>query len=249
MTSKTPTEKEPIETKKAEVAPEEAPAITEAVPENTFAEDEPIEVPTYLPEAGGIAWVELYGKKTDDSDGNQYEIKINLTSRALSPIEALNRLIEAISYAQQYNLKPYSTRYAPKPAETPQAPASAPTIPAPGAAPKAPGIPEPTYEDVEPKTTGVIEAVKMTITPRADGKTKLDFYEEGHQYPDISAVMAPEQLSAMMQAVGAWTPDHFRQIATYDRNQGIHYKISWRHSTQLNRAGNPYKNIVTINPA
>lgn len=189
-----------------------------------------------LPEAGGVAWTELYGQKTDE-EGVVHDVKINLTARAETATEALKALLEALKVAsEEYKLRPYQVlKKAPE----------APPAPAPLDAPAAPvGKPEPTYEDVE-QATGVFNVVKMGVTPRADGKTKLDFYEFGHKYPDISAVMSPDQLSQMLAAVGAWTPEHFKAVASYE----VNYKISWRNSERLNQNGKPYKNIVVVNPA
>ena len=203
----------------------------------------------YLPEAGGVAWVDLFGNKTDEN-GTVHEVKISLTSRATTPRAALESLLDTMKVAKEiYKLNPYQNlKKAPEAAAPQKAPAPAgPAAPAPvaGAAPAPVGKPEPTYENLPGQGTGEFNVVKMAIAPRADGKTKVDFFETGHKYPDISAVMNPDALAQMMQYVGAWTPAHFQTIATYE----VHYKISWRDSERMNQNGKPYKNIVSINPA
>lgn len=188
-----------------------------------------------LPEAGGVAWVELYGKKSDD-DG-VHDVKINLTSRASTPAEALQQLLETLQMAKEvYKLTPYiKSNKAPaknEPVKTEITPAPITGAPAPQ---------EPVYEDIEPQVNK-IAAVKLVSTPRADGKTRLDFYEAGHQYPDIAAVMSPEQLATLMLPTGAWTADHFKTLATYN----VECTVLWKNSQNLNKNGKPYKNIVRV---
>lgn len=192
-----------------------------------------VENTNWLPEAGGVAWCELYGKKSDD-DG-VHDVKINLTSRAGTPLEALQQLLEALSVANEiYKLTPYI-----KSAKAPERPTAVESAIAQAVPPSMPQ--EPVYEDIEPQINK-IAAVKLVVTPRADGKARLDFYEAGHQYPDIAAVMSPEQLAALMLPTGAWTPEHFKTIATYEKNVTVY----WKDSQNLNRNGKPYKNIVRV---
>jgi len=75
---------------------------------NLVKEAETQEIAQALPEAGGVAWVELYGTKTDE-DG-AHVVKINLTSRATTPLDALVSLLGAMSVAHdEYKLKPYQS--------------------------------------------------------------------------------------------------------------------------------------------
>lgn len=192
-----------------------------------------VEKKEVLPEAGGVAWVELFGKKSDD-DG-VHDVKINLTSRAGTPLEALQQLLEALSVANEiYKLTPYmkSAKAPERPTAVESAIAQAVPLPMPQ---------EPVYEDIEPQINK-IAAVKLVVTPRADGKARLDFYEAGHQYPDIAAVLTPEQLATMMAPIGAWTPEHFKTLATYN----VECTVLWKNSQNLNKNGKPYKNIVRV---
>ena len=190
-----------------------------------------------LPEAGGIAWCEIYGKKSDD-DGI-HDVKINLTSRGFTAIEALDGLLEALKIAKEkYHLTPYMVlKQAPKFEAVSQTPALAAAAPA-----VIPVANEPVYENVAAEGTGTFHAVKMTVTPREGGKTKLDFFEVNHKFPDISAVMAPENLVDLMKLTGEWTVDHFMKATAFE----VKYMIQWRNSDKLNSKGNPYKNIVGI---
>lgn len=68
-----------------------------------------------LPEAGGVAWCDLYGVKNVQvsQEGEPLKIqhkvmKISLTSRAATPTQALDQLVEAIKEAKEkYQLFPY----------------------------------------------------------------------------------------------------------------------------------------------
>ena len=197
-------------------------------------------------EAGGVAWVDLHGTKS--LDGISYDVKISLTSRANTPITALTELLAAVKFAQD-NFKMYP--FARKASGASAAPknnnvSSAPAIPV-----SAPPVPsstgsnpvEPTYEDIQPSQGGIVNAVKMSVVPRADGKTQVGFFEAGHQYADINCVMTPAQIVALLSPTGVWTEEHFKVIATYEP---IAYKIAWQPSTKLNKYNKPYKNVVSI---
>lgn len=72
----------------------------------------PFVIPEPLPEAGGVAWIDLYGTRilTDANGGTVRKVfKISLTCRAQSPIAALDGLKEAIDHAEKkYKLFPHS---------------------------------------------------------------------------------------------------------------------------------------------
>ncbi|OGO11457.1 MAG: hypothetical protein A2Y53_00120 [Chloroflexi bacterium RBG_16_47_49] len=219
----------------------------------TKTEEPKIEVPIEtidqtLPEAGGIAWTELYGTKKDE-DGVRHTVKINLTSRAHTPLKALTELLEVMHTAdEQYKLRPYQTlQKAPEASNMPKGnvpptTSAAPVLGVPGAIPTGANPVEPVYEDIQPTGGGIVNAVKMGVTLRQDGKVKLDFYEVGHKYPDISCVMTPPQLVALLAPTGAWTEDHFKAAGSYE----FICKITWVNSTKLNDHGKPYHNITGI---
>ncbi len=229
--------------KRAEVT-DEAPAVPTAeptavsTPEPVYEAIEP-EMPV-LPEAGGIAWCELYGTKKD-AEGIVHEVKINVTARSFTSLEALQDLLVTLKAAADgLNMYPYPKSRAPGQTSA-QAPAQAAQKPAGSPPPAAQPAVEPTYEPVD--GGGIFNAVKMVCTPRNDGKTKLDFFEAGHRYPDISCVLTPEQLAEMLKLTGGWLPSHFQQLGTYEP---IAYKITWKNSARMNQLGKPYKNIVSV---
>jgi hypothetical protein len=193
-----------------------------------------------LPEAGGIAWTEIWGQKTVDDV--THDVKINLTSRAATPAEALDQLFEALLMAKEkYHMNPFQTMKA-APGMASSAPAVAP-VSAPAVAPASAPVATTTAPAASvSETNGVFNVVKMTVTPRADGKVKLDFYEANHKYPDIYSVKTPEAQVALLANTGEWTPAHFAQVATYD----VSYKVQWRNSENKTSKGNFYKDIIGI---
>lgn len=180
-----------------------------------------------LGEAGGVAWCELYGHK--EVDGQQVVVKINLTARELNASLALESLINALAVAKEkYNMVPYNvTKRAPKvEAEDPF-----------------PMKPEPTYEPLDGIQYMAISKIK--IVPGTDGKTQVDMFAEGHQYPDLKVKLTPAQLAGMFKATGEWKPDHFERMGEYS----VNWSVSWKNSTNLNKNGKPYKNVVAVEQA
>lgn len=86
-------------------------ATEEQIPELTDPERFEIVYPEPLPEAGGVAWIDLYGVRiVEKQNGDQLRkvFKISLTCRASTPIAALDGLKRAIDHAEkQYKLLPY----------------------------------------------------------------------------------------------------------------------------------------------
>lgn len=116
---------------------------------------------------------------------------------------------------------------------------AAPVAPAASNAPQSP--------TTQPQPAGIqsIKIVKMSVTPRADGKSDVKFFEAGHQYPDLYATRTPAELAALLKATGDWKEDHFKAAAEYNVMMLIDYKLS----EKKNSKGNPYKDIVTISAA
>jgi len=82
------------------------------------------------------------------------------------------------------------------------------------------------------------------VTPRADGKADLDFWNAGRQYAEIRAVKTPAEAAAMLATTGAWTPDNFTKAGAFTLPVTIEYRLS----EKLNAKGNPYKNILAVKP-
>jgi hypothetical protein len=89
-------------------------------------------------------------------------------------------------------------------------------------------------------------AVKMDVTPRADGKLNVNFYAAGHQYPDMYVTKTPAEMVAALAKCGAWTlAEHFSGPGSYDLPG---YVIEYTLSDKKNSKGNPYKDLADIRP-
>jgi hypothetical protein len=87
-------------------------------------------------------------------------------------------------------------------------------------------------------------AVKMTVTPRADGKTEVGWFEAGHQWADVRAVKTPQDFVGLLARTGGWTLEHFTKVGEY----GVQHLVEWVPSANLNKSGKPYKNLVNVSP-
>jgi len=191
-------------------------------------------------EAGGIAFCTVYVGS----------LPINVTSRASNPYDAMATLLNAVSLAKkglnvtvekqgvvhQAASVTTTASFGPSPFDLPPASSQhdAPAQAA-GSQPSAPAA------------DGVQEfiATKFEIVPRADGKAEMKFYADGHKFPDLYSVMNTEYCIKNMAATGAWTEQHFKQVATYD----VNYRVKWKNSDKLNSKGNPYKDLISVEPA
>jgi hypothetical protein len=89
---------------------------------------------------------------------------------------------------------------------------------------------------------GTLHVKTMVVTPRDDGKAKVEFFEDNHKWADIAMTMAPDQLAGKLSQTADWTPSHFTTPARFQ----VDYLIDWKNSINLNSVGNPYKNVVNI---
>lgn len=200
-----------------------------------------------LGEAGGIAFTQLHFTRYDN-DGYPEVMEVNITGRGRNAAEAFDNLGDAIHYAMSRGWSPYKKgSITPPKAVAPAVPAGTGASPVPAVATtSAVPVPalltdEPVYEDVA--GVNVVHATKLVVTPREDGKVSLGFFASGHKYADITKVCTVEQAVQSLKAVGGFTPEHFKAIATYEP---ISAEIEWVESDKKNSAGKPYKNIVSI---
>lgn len=118
--------------------------------------------------------------------------------------------------------------------------------PAPAQLSPLPGLPTPQAAPAPANGSGVqtIHAVKMEVTPLADGKAKLAFYEAGHKFPDISSTQSIDRLLALLAPTGGWTAAHLATAQPFN----VSLDIDWKPSEKLNNSGKPYKDVVAIRP-
>jgi hypothetical protein len=190
-----------------------------------------------LPEAGGVAWVDLFGLKSDDQ-GVKHLVKISLTQRSSSSAEALEGLLATMRLAgEKYKLAPYqiSTTPAPAPVAVKPAPATAKPAPAPAV----------TTVDGDI----VMRVVKIDVLPQPGGKTKVSFYGDTFtkpvdKFPTISSTRAPDQHAAVFSALGEEynDPDIFEEAVSWTLTCGLIYRLS----EKLDSKGNPFKDLVRL---
>lgn len=199
-----------------------------------------------LPEAPSVVFTQIYGKNAEGQT-----VQFNITVRANTIQEAIDEIMEGIKYGgEKYklttsrpDLKQAPPQKQPKPnTETAQYPQNTTNTTPAQSAP----IP-PTSQATNHTNTSTqnIIAVRMEVTPRSDGKVKLNWYELNHRYPDIYAVLTIERAIEMLIPTGQWELSHFEKVSTYN----VNHKILWRESENKNSNGKPYKNIVSITPA
>ena len=198
---------------------------------------------SYLPEAGGVAFMELWGTVTDSATERREAFKINVTARAETVQGAIDQIISGMRYAnEKYHLKPYN----PMAPQTPNRPAPVTNQPNPNvtnsaAAPApAPAPSQPVQENAA--DNGVIQVAKVVVTPRTGGKSKVEFFGAGRKYADLSSVMTPDSLANLFGAIGGWTPEHFMVATEYP----VSFNAYWRNSDKMNSAGKPYRNVVRL---
>lgn len=224
--------------------------MTEEVQEVKEVKEEavPFDLLENLGEAGGVAFTSLRHYRYND-DGEVEMLEVSVTGRGRNAREAFDNLGDVIKYAIAKGWNPYKKiSSAPARVKAQEAPVgqAVPAVPAvPAGNPKAPApAPATSNEPVlVPLEENVINATKLVVTPRPDGKVSLAFFAEGHKWADITKVCSIEQAIATLAPIGGFTAEHLQAVATYEP---ISAHISWVESEKLNAAGNPYKNIVAI---
>lgn len=195
---------------------------------------------SYLPEAGGVAFMELWGTVTDSATERREAFKINVTARAETVKGAIDRIIAGMQYANEvYHLKPYN----PMAPQTPNRPAPVTNQPNPNVKTNAAAAPAPAPSQpvqANAADNGVIQVAKVVVTPRTDGKSKVEFFGAGRKYADLSSVMTPDSLANLFGS--GWTPDHFMVATEYQ----VSFSAYWRNSDKLNSSGKPYRNVVKL---
>jgi hypothetical protein len=188
---------------------------------------------TKVPEAGGIVFGKLYGKTTD-KEGNKRVVEYNITSRAETPLQALENLLKTQSYSEKvYHLTPYDPGTKQAPSNT-----SKPTDEKPVS-----------HNPEKPKGGGTYHIVKIKVEPQEDGKSKVSMFTDMEgmtKYPVLYAVKTPEQLVETFAASGDdWNPEHFESAVSFE----VNWDVVWLESDKLNSKGFPYKNITSVRAA
>lgn len=182
-----------------------------------------------IPEGGGVVFTKLYGKH----DGKV--IEYNITSRAETPLDALENLLKTQSYAEKvYHLTLYDpgVKQAPKSETPPKQDKPAPA----------------SHNAEKPKGGGTFHIVKIKVEPQEDGKSKVSMFTDMEgmtKYPVLYVTKTPEQLAETFAAAGDWSPWHFESLVSYE----VDWEAIWLESDKKNSRGNPYKDITSVRPA
>jgi len=215
--------------------------MTEEVKEVKEVKEEEFQHLENLGEAGGVAFASLRHYRYND-DGEVEMLEVSVTGRGRNAREAFDNLGDVIKYAIAKGWNPYKKiSSAPARVKAQEAPVGQ-AVPAVPAAPVVQKPVEPVYEPLQGQEN-VIDATKLVVTPRPDGKVSLAFFSEGHKWADITKVCSVADAVKTLAPIGGFAAEHLQALTTYEP---ISAHITWVESEKKNSAGNPYKNIVSI---
>ena len=195
-------------------------------------------MPEGMGEAGGVAFAQI--RHIREVDGGTEVLEVNLTGRGRNAREAFENLGDCLKYAQKQGWSAYrKVNELPVKAQA-KAPAKAgPVTPVKAVATSAVSA----SGSPAQYSSGIFHVTKLEVTPRADGKVTLGFFEPGHKWADITKVCTVDVAISTLAPLGDFTEEHLRVPAVFD---DIFAEIRWIDSENLNSKGKPYKNIVEI---
>jgi len=164
---------------------------------------------------------------------------LQFTLRSWSEQKLLDRFAELVKRLEAMHVQPKPVGQQPAVEK-----ASAPTPPQLATVPGLPG-PQPAPAPANGGAVQTLQAVKLEITPKADGKAELKFYGAGHQYPDITSTRSLDKLLELLAPTGGWTGEHLAQAGSYN----VQIAVDWKASDKLNSKGKPYKDVLALRPA
>lgn len=91
----------------------------------------------------------------------------------------------------------------------------------------------------------VFHCVSIDIEPKAEGKSKVSFYGDGHRQPrddyaTSSLLLLKEDLQAALAPYYKFKLETFEKFGTF----AVDFYVETYKSTKLNRVGNPYTNVA-----
>mgnify|MGYP001568524048 CR=1 FL=1 len=155
------------------------------------------------------------------------------TLRDVDETRLMERFGAFVKVLEQYHFQPKPVGQQPQ--ATQDTPAQLPAVQ---------GLPrpQPAPAPVNGGTVQILQAVKLEVAPKADGKAELKFYAQGHQYPDITSTRSVDKLLELLAPTGGWTGDHLAKAGTYN----VQIAVDWKASDKLNSKGKPYRDIVAL---
>lgn len=233
----------------------EIEALTDDVPPAAEAQQ--------FQEAPSIVYTSLTGTVFNEDGRIDGTYTFNLTVRALTGEEAIDKLVSAVNYAaRKYGMTCLRPQAQPSPQKAAAAvnnTAAAPTAPARAAAAAVPArsVQQPAAPTRAPinaqaaapaqqqpaQQESVFYAVKMKVVQREDKRIDLSWMIEGHSFPDITYCCTAEKAVELLADTGDWTVDYFMRPTTYD----VQHAVIWKQGKQ-NSKGGFFKDIIRIEP-
>ncbi len=191
-------------------------------------------------ESVAVVFTQLYGKA---KDGQVFQI--NITARGNSAPEAIEELVDGMTYAKdRYGFSvsrpdidhTFSNGQPQSHDQAPSAPGKTPAASAPGQSVNGNGQPH------------MIHSVFLEVIPESDEKVTLKWYgndkkQPHNQYPDIYSKRAIDKALELLRSTGEdWQPE----LLTKPRSFSVKHTILYVDSDKMNGKGNPYKNITEL---
>jgi len=191
---------------------------------------------TELPEAGGVAWTELWGKQ----DGMPF--RINVTARSVDSLSAFLQLIDMVDTAKSFDFFPYPKRDTvdvtqpekPAPAVTqPEKPAPAVTQP------EKPAVTQP-KEGENNDETQFVDGDWLIINPKQDDKVGIEVWRVGDKFPRLNYTTYPRFALETYGLLLGLFEDDFRKAQKIEKP----IRVFWKYSEKTMSNGNHYKNVI-----
>ena len=188
------------------------------------------------PEAGGVAYCTVYSSKG---------VAVNLTSRGVTPVDAAESLIDAITIlSPRYKLSPEkSLPQAAAPVQNPSAKSIMQETAGSGGSVVATG--EPVYEDVEFDGASVFNADIVKVLPQPDNKVTIEFWGAGRKYAELFA--NKWKLDAAQGLMNRVTSEPMSKAAEYRLPCRVYYKLGKEYTNKKGEKSH-YKDVVAVRP-
>jgi len=188
-----------------------------------------------LPEAGGVAWTEMYTPSGQ---------KVNVTARGKTLCDAVDELDRGIKYSNAEHGWMGIAKF------TQSKRANAQQVKTPSGTPLHATTSDAKPENL-PNQTGEFLIVKYEVAKDPDGTAHLFMYQQGHQYPDLRvSKWQVDKIAQLLKSVQATSGLPWEQAITNAETGNVQWKVAWKNTGQdkLNRAGKPYKNVQSVAP-
>jgi len=95
------------------------------------------------------------------------------------------------------------------------------------------------------KTWQTLDAARVIVIPQPDGRIKIEFYEDGHKFPDLKTTWKADQVAGLLKHVTSHDVTKPADLALPCR---VYYTLGKEYtSAQTGQTGN-YKDIAHVRP-